>query len=85
MVVTILRTTTRYPRWIVLFVPALLSLAIVVAAQSHVVPVLGNVLYPTVLSLPHLVFFLIATLVLWRRLVPARETLQPDPAADWAR
>lgn len=85
VVVTILRTKTRYPRWIVLFVPALLSLAIVVVEQSHVVPVLGNVLYPTVLSLPHLVFFLIATLVLWRRLAPARETLRPDPAADTAR
>lgn len=85
VVVTILRRTTRYPRWIVLFVPALLSLAIVVVEQSHVVPVLGNVLYPTVLSLPHLVFFLIATFVLWRRHASAREMLHPDLAADTAR
>jgi hypothetical protein len=67
VVVTVLRTATRYPRWIVLFVPALLSLVIGGVGQSHVVPVLGNVLYPMVLSLPHLVFFLLSTLVLWRR------------------
>jgi|GEM_PF-1016383 len=67
VVVTILRTATRYPKWIVLFVPALLSLVIAGVGQSHAVPALGNVLYPTVLSLPHLVFFLLSTIVLWRR------------------
>lgn len=71
VVVTVLRTATRYPKWIVLFVPALLSLVIAGVGQSHAVPVLGNVLYPTVLSLPHLVFFLLSTIVLWRR--PASE------------
>ena len=85
VVVTVLRTATRYPRWIVLFVPALLSLVIAGVGQSHVGPVLGNVLYPTVLSLPHLVFFLLSTLVLSRRPASARETLHPHPAADTAR
>jgi hypothetical protein len=66
VVVTVLRRATRYPRWIVLFVPALLSIIIAGVGQSHVVPVLGNVLYPTVFSLPHLVFFLLSTLILWR-------------------
>jgi len=67
VVVTVLRTATAYPKWIVLFVPAFLSLIIAIVGQSHVVPVLGNILYPTVLSLPHLVFFLLSTMVLWRR------------------
>jgi len=65
VVVTILRTSTPYPKWIVLFVPAVGSLVIAVVGRSHVVPVLGNILYPTVLSLPHLVFFLLSTIVLW--------------------
>jgi hypothetical protein len=85
VVVTVLHTATRYPRWIVLFVPALLSLVIVGVEQSHGVPVLGNVLYPTVLSLPHLVFFLLSTLILWRRAASERETLHPHLAADTAR
>jgi hypothetical protein len=64
--VTILRVKTRYAKWIVLFVPALGSLVIIAIYMSHLVPVLGNILYPTVLSLPHLVFFLLSTIVLWR-------------------
>lgn len=67
VVVTVLRTATLYPKWIVLFVPALLSLIIAIVGRSHVVSVLGNILYPTVLSLPHLVFFLLSTMALWRR------------------
>jgi hypothetical protein len=63
---TILRFRTRYPKWIVLFVPALGSLVIIAIYASHLVPVLGNILYPTVLSLPHLVFFLLSTILLWR-------------------
>ena len=83
--VTILRKATPYPKWIVLVVPALLSLVIAGVGQSHVVPVLGNVLYPTVLSLPHLVFFLLSTIVLWRRPAPGREALHPHARADMAR
>lgn len=71
--VTILRTETRYPKWIVLFVPALLSLIIAGVGQSHALPALGNVLYPTVLSLPHVVFFLLSTFVLWRMSVSERK------------
>ncbi len=66
VVITILRTSTRYPKWIILFVPVLGSLVITAVYESHIVPVLGNILYPTVLSLPHLVFFLLSTIVLWR-------------------
>lgn len=66
VVFTVLRTATRYPKWIVLFVPALGSLLITGVYESHVVPVLANLLYPAVLSLPHLVFFLLSTGVLWR-------------------
>ena len=84
VVATVLRTATRYPRWIVLFVPALLSLVIAGVGQSHVVPVLGNVLYPTVSSLPHLVFFFFSTLVLWRRTASERKTPHAHPAADTA-
>ncbi len=82
--VTVLRTTTPYPKWIVLFVPALLSLVIAGVGRSHAVPVLGNVLYPAVLSLPHLVFFLLSTMVLWRRPASEREVIHPHPAADRA-
>jgi len=85
VVATVLRTATRYPRWIVLVVPALLSLVIVGVEQSHVVPVLGNILYPTVLSLPHLVFFLLSTLVLWRKSASERQALHPHPSANTAR
>jgi len=65
VVVTILRTSTRYPKWSVLSVPALGSLIITGIYESHIVPLLGNILFPTVLSLPHLVFFLISTIVLF--------------------
>jgi hypothetical protein len=67
---TVLCMITRYPRWIELFVPVPLSLVIVGVWQSHIFPVLGNILCPTVLTLPHLVFLLLSTLVLWRRPAP---------------
>ncbi len=83
VVVTVLRTATPYPKWIVFFVPAVLSLVIASVGQSHIVPVLGNILYPTVLSLPHLVFFLLSTIVLWRRPISEREESQAlYPATD---
>ncbi len=64
---TVLRTSTRYPKWSVLFVPALGSLIITGVYESHTVPLLGNILFPTVLSLPHLVFFLLSTIVLFNK------------------
>jgi len=67
VVVTILRTSTRYPKWSVLFVPALGSLIITGIYKSHIVPLLGNILFPTVLSLPHLIFFLLSTIVLFNK------------------
>jgi hypothetical protein len=65
---TILCNKTRYPKWFVLFVPVLGSLVITGIVQSHIIPVLGNILYPTVLSLPHLCFFTLSTLYLRRHL-----------------
>ena len=62
VVVTILRNKTHYPKWFVLFVPVLGSLIIAGIGQSHIIPVLGNILYPTVLSLPHLGFFILSTI-----------------------
>jgi hypothetical protein len=82
--VTILRTKTRYPKWIVLFVPALGSLVIAATYESHIIPVLGNLHYPTILSLPHLVFFLLSTIVLWRRPASERKALHAHPVADMA-
>jgi hypothetical protein len=70
VIITVLRTSTQYPKWIVLFVPVLGNLIITGVYVSHVVPLLGNLIYPAVLSLPHLVFFLLSTVVLWRRSVP---------------
>lgn len=65
--VTVLRHASPFPRWIVLFTPALWSLLIVLLYESHAVPELGNLLYPTVLSLPHLIFYVLCTMVVWRR------------------
>ena len=67
VVVTILRTSTRYPKWSVLSVPALGSLIITGIYESHIVPLLGNILFPTVLSLPHLIFFLLSTIFLFNK------------------
>jgi len=67
VVVTILRNKTHYPKWFVLFVPILGSLVITSIGQSHSIPVLGNILYPTVLSLPHLCFFILSTLYLGKK------------------
>jgi hypothetical protein len=62
-----LRTSTRYPQWSVLSVPTLGSLIITGVYESHIVPLLGNILFPTVLSLPHLIFFLLSTIVLFNK------------------
>src|SRR5229473_1117085 len=64
--VTILRKASPFPRWMIFFTPALWSLLIVLLYESHTVPWLGNLLYPTVLSLPHLVFYVLCTIVVWR-------------------
>jgi hypothetical protein len=66
VIVTILRNKTQYPKWAVLFVPVLGSLVITGIGQSHMLPVLGNILYPTVLSLPHLCFFTLSTILYWK-------------------
>lgn len=65
--VTILRKSSPFPRWMVFFTPALWSLLIVLLYESHAAPWLGNLLYPAVLSLPHLVFYVLCTMVVWRR------------------
>ena len=65
--VAVLRKPSPFPRWIVFFTPALLSILITALYMSHIVPFLGNLVYPTVLSLPHLVFYIICTVLVWRR------------------
>lgn len=65
--ITVLRHASPFPRWIVLFTPALWSILIVLVYESHIVSWLGNLLYPTVLSLPHLVFYLFCTMPVWRK------------------
>ncbi len=45
--------------------PFLLSLVIELLSVSQVLPALANVLSPAWLSIPHLVFFTLSTLVLW--------------------
>jgi hypothetical protein len=67
--VTVLRYRTLYPKWFVLFIPALGSLIITAIGQSHAFPVLGNILYPAVLSLPHLCFFALSTFYLARKTI----------------
>ena len=61
----VLARPTLYPRWMALLNPFLLSLVIELINMSQVLPALANVLSPAWLSLPHLVFFTLSTLVLW--------------------
>ena len=54
-----------YPRWLAFVNPFLLSLLIALLNAAHVAPSVLNVLWPAWLSVPHLVFFTLATLLLW--------------------
>lgn len=65
-IVAVLAKPSPFPKWVVFFAPALLSVLITVLYMSHVVPLLGNLLYPVVLSLPHLVFYVVCTVLVWR-------------------
>jgi hypothetical protein len=71
--IVVLSRQTLYPRWMALLNPFLLSLAIAFLAMSNSLPALSNALTPAWLSIPHLVFFTLSTLVLWR---PREERIQ---------
>jgi hypothetical protein len=62
----VLSRHTPYPRWTTLMNPFLLSLLIAFLYASGILPTAENVLYPAWLSLPHLIFFTVSTLILWR-------------------
>jgi hypothetical protein len=60
--------------------PFLLSLVIELLNVSQVLPALANVLSPAWLSVPHLVFFTLSTLVLWSpRVERVPETVYVKP------
>ncbi len=56
---------TLYPRWMAFVNPFLLSLLIALLHLGNVFPVAMNVLWPAWLSVAHVVFFALSTLVLW--------------------
>ena len=66
-IVSVLAKPSPFPKWIVFFAPALLSLLITALYLSHIMPLLGNLLYPAVLSFPHLVFYVVCTVLVWGR------------------
>jgi hypothetical protein len=61
--VAVIAGHTLYPRWMAFVNPFLLSLLIL--SVSNVLPVVGNVLAPAWLSIPHLVFFALSLPILW--------------------
>jgi hypothetical protein len=78
--IVLLSRPTLYPKWMALLNPFLLSLVIELFNVSNVLPVVSNVLSPAWLSIPHLVFFTLSTLVLWsRREERVPETLYVKP------
>jgi hypothetical protein len=66
-IVSVLARPSPFPRWIVFFTPAPLSLLITALYMSHVMPLLGNLLYPAVLSLPHLIFYILCNMLVWKK------------------
>jgi hypothetical protein len=63
--IAVLSGRTLYPKWMALLNPFFLSLVIALLSVSNLLPALANVLSPAWLSIPHLVFFTLSTLVLW--------------------
>jgi hypothetical protein len=61
--VAVIAGHTLYPRWMAFVNPFLLSLLIL--SVSNVLPIVGNVLAPAWLSIPHLVFFALSLPILW--------------------
>src|SRR5258708_24589041 len=61
--VAVIAGHTLYPRWMAFVNPFLLSLLIL--SVSNVLPVVGNVLAPAWLSIPHVVFFTLSLPILW--------------------
>jgi len=63
--IAVLSSRTLYPKWMALLNPFPLSIVIALLSISNILPVLSNVLSPAWLSIPHLVFFTLSTIVLW--------------------
>jgi hypothetical protein len=64
-VIAVVFKRTLLPKWMALFNPFLLSLAITLFYYSNLVPFLDNLLFPVVLNLPHVIFFTLTTILLW--------------------
>lgn len=64
-VVAVISARTLYPRWMACLNPFLLSLLIALLSAANVLPVAVSVLWPAWLSIPHLIFFTLSTLILW--------------------
>ena len=76
----VLSKATLYPRWMAVLNPFLLSIVVALLNVSNILPALSNILSPAWLSLPHLVFFTLSTLVLWNpREERVQETLYVKP------
>jgi hypothetical protein len=63
--VAVIAGHTLYPRWMAFVNPFLLSLLIELLSVSNVLPVVGNVLAPAWLSIPHVIFFALSLPILW--------------------
>jgi hypothetical protein len=63
--VVVLFRSTLYPKWMAFLNPFLLSIVIALLHVSNIVPIIDNYLAPAYLSIPHLLFFTLSTLVLW--------------------
>lgn len=64
-VIAVLFRRTLLPKWMALFNPFVLSLLIVLFYYSNLLPPLGNLLFPAVLNIPHVIFFTLSTILLW--------------------
>lgn len=64
--VAVISGRTLYPRWMAFVNPFLLSLLLALLNAANVLPVVVNILWPAWLSIPHLIFFALSALVLWK-------------------
>jgi hypothetical protein len=77
--IVVLSRHTLYPKWMAFLNPFLLSILIALLNMSNLFPVLVNVLSPAWLSIPHLVFFTLSTLILWN---PKEDLLEKTVQMD---
>lgn len=65
--VAVLTRHSLYPRWMAFYNPFLLSFLIALLYTSGALPMIMNVLWPAWLSVAHVLFFTLSTVVLWHR------------------